>query len=899
MKYKKIIVLAIFLVSLLAVSTVSAADNATSDVVSVEETTVDIVKETADEVVSVENDNQTEDLGATQQEDVLQIDDGTFTALQNKINNATPGSTITLENDYYYNEGFSTDGIIITKNLTINGNGHIINGLSKSRIFSLSYDTVKYGSSDDFTLTLNKINFLNGYSTGDGGAIKSVSGVKYGVKLTNSYWYSWDLDITDCIFNNNMAAGLNGSTGMGGAIDTRGKLTIKDSTFSNNEAKNYGGAIYSGTYDFYGNMECYNCIFTNNKVKGYGGGGALNIYGDADFNGCSFTSNEVSSDSGGAVYTSGDIEINRSTFRDNKAESGGAIFTFSGKANINYCNFTSNEASKNGGAVYSVEHQTIKNCEFISNIAAEDGGAVYYDGKVTHYSSSSQTVTIYTNLIETSYFKDNAADNNGGAICSNSGTYAGEEYGGYAEKCTFEKNKAPNGNDVYGTTTVDCIFKGNVVIDAADLVKYYGGSEKFLVKVTDDGKALSNVNVKITANGKTSTVATDSNGQASINLNLPVGTYDVVSEYDGIKATSKITVKSTLTTSDVAGVYLNSKVTATFLNTNGKPLANTKVNFKIGTATYSATTDSNGVATANIPLNVGNYTVTAVNPSSKEEKQFKLTIDKANVKMYYSVVQNRNSAIITFTMNPTETKGYVYYSFDGTLLYRVEIGNGGKATLNLTDLNPGSYKIFVGYMDSEKNFNSIPPTNEVTFTISESLPELIVDDLTKTYGSSSNLVVNLVDGRGNAIANAIVNVNIKDKVTPITTDSNGQATMSINKAPGAYTAIITYLDAQTTVQIKVKKATPKMTAKAKAFKKSVKTKKYIITLKTNTNKVMKNTKVTLKVNGKTYKATTNTKGQATFKITKLTKKGKFTAVVKYAGNKYYNAKTAKPKITVK
>ena len=41
-------VLAIFFVSLLAISAVSAADNATSDVVGVEKTT--------DEVVSVEND---------------------------------------------------------------------------------------------------------------------------------------------------------------------------------------------------------------------------------------------------------------------------------------------------------------------------------------------------------------------------------------------------------------------------------------------------------------------------------------------------------------------------------------------------------------------------------------------------------------------------------------------------------------------------------------------------------------------------------------------------------------------------------------------------------------------------------------------------------------------------
>ena len=46
-------------------------------------------------------------------------------------------------------------------------------------------------------------------------------------------------------------------------------------------------------------------------------------------------------------------------------------------------------------------------------------------------------------------------------------------------------------------------------------------------------------------------------------------------------------------------------------------------------------------------------------------------------------------------------------------------------------------------------------------------------------------------------------------------------------------------------------------------------------------------------------AKTNAKGKATFKITKLTKKGKFTAVIKYAGNKYYNKLSKKAKYTAK
>jgi len=41
-------------------------------------------------------------LSATQQDEILETDDGTFTALQNKIDNAVNDSTITLENDYAY-----------------------------------------------------------------------------------------------------------------------------------------------------------------------------------------------------------------------------------------------------------------------------------------------------------------------------------------------------------------------------------------------------------------------------------------------------------------------------------------------------------------------------------------------------------------------------------------------------------------------------------------------------------------------------------------------------------------------------------------------------------------------------------------------------------------------------
>ena len=90
-----------------------------------------------------------------------------------------------------------------------------------------------------------------------------------------------------------------------------------------------------------------------------------------------------------------------------------------------------------------------------------------------------------------------------------------------------------------------------------------------------------------------------------------------------------------------------------------------------------------------------------------------------------------------------------------------------------------------------------------------------------------------------------------------------------------------------------------ITASAKSYKFEDKTKTYTVTLKDKKGNVLKNKKVTLKVAGTTYTATTNNKGVATFKLTKLTKQGTFTAVITYAGDKYYNKATKNAKLTVK
>lgn len=109
-------------------------------------------------------------------------------------------------------------------------------------------------------------------------------------------------------------------------------------------------------------------------------------------------------------------------------------------------------------------------------------------------------------------------------------------------------------------------------------------------------------------------------------------------------------------------------------------------------------------------------------------------------------------------------------------------------------------------------------------------------------------------------------------------------------------------DQQQTQSTKVNPKKTTITASKKTFKSKVKVKKYTVTLKSGTKKISK-VWVYLTIKGKKYKKTfnarTNTKGKATFKITKLTKKGKYTATITFKGNSKYKKLTKKVKISIK
>ena len=92
----------------------------------------------------------------------------------------------------------------------------------------------------------------------------------------------------------------------------------------------------------------------------------------------------------------------------------------------------------------------------------------------------------------------------------------------------------------------------------------------------------------------------------------------------------------------------------------------------------------------------------------------------------------------------------------------------------------------------------------------------------------------------------------------------GQVKINIaTLTPKTYNAKIAYTGSDSIegtiglVKVTVKKFTPKITVKTVKYKLKGQTKKYIASFKNNKNQALKNTKVTLKVGGKTYTAKTN------------------------------------------
>ncbi|WP_304047399.1 Ig-like domain-containing protein [Methanobrevibacter gottschalkii] len=218
----------------------------------------------------------------------------------------------------------------------------------------------------------------------------------------------------------------------------------------------------------------------------------------------------------------------------------------------------------------------------------------------------------------------------------------------------------------------------------------------------------------------------------------------------------------------------------------------------------------------------------------------------------------------------------------------------------LSNLSTGYHRISLKYDGGGEMYSN-------TFNVLVYLNTCIeAKDVTVRYNSGGNLVLTLKDTPGNVLSGEKITVKLNNKYYSRLIDAGGQVKLAVPvMTPKTYTAEISfsgdgiYKKSNALVKVNVIKATPKLTASSKTFNIKTKTKYYSVTLKDNNNKVMKNVKVTLKVNGVTYSTVTDSYGVAKFSLKKLTKKGTYNAYVSYAGNGNYNRVTKTVKIAVK
>ena len=224
---------------------------------------------------------------------------------------------------------------------------------------------------------------------------------------------------------------------------------------------------------------------------------------------------------------------------------------------------------------------------------------------------------------------------------------------------------------------------------------------------------------------------------------------------------------------------------------------------------------------------------------------------------------------------------------------------------------------------SSININVKLPSDTATLTIDDGAFALNIKKSDSPSGSL-NIGLNkkiktyciiLKDSNGNPIKNKQVIITINNVEKSVNTDSNGEVLISVSVPKYTEYADISYnsqgkttntnevlgvsshdsssLSKVVLVASKIKAST------SKSFKVKVKNKKFSLSLVDKNNKPIKFQKVTLKINGKTFKTTTNKYGKASFKITNLHKKGAFNGIIKYKGTNKYSGTNKNIKIIVK
>lgn len=322
-----------------------------------------------------------------------------------------------------------------------------------------------------------------------------------------------------------------------------------------------------------------------------------------------------------------------------------------------------------------------------------------------------------------------------------------------------------------------------VNLNISDVVMFYRDGTRMVAILTDiKGNPIANATVYFTINGKTYARTTDTNGTASLAINLISKIYNATILYNGSDIYDKfsknitVTVNPTILANDTVLMYMDGTVfVAKFLDKTGKALTNASVKFNINGVFYTRITDNDGVAKLNIRLRPGSYILTAYNNVTGEEKGFDITVKSlivANDLTKYYLNATRFEATIYNKNGTLAINKNVTFNING-VFYTRQTNENGVVGLNI-NLRPGNYIITT-------MFDGLAIGNNINV-----LPTLVTNDLSMKYLDGSKFTAQTLDGQGNPLANQNVSFNINGVLYHRVTDKDGMASLNIRLMSGDY-----------------------------------------------------------------------------------------------------------------
>ena len=671
----KIICLLLVFVLFLSVGAVSADEITAQSIIEESKEYSSVSTEIAtDEILSASNDA----------ENLASPDDVTFNALQDKINTTSSGDEIKLENNYANSDNFNQTGIIISKPLTIDGNGYTIDAMGEGRIFNITSSNV----------TLKNINFKNANyddDFGQGGAI---------------FWNGDFGILENCTFDNCLA-------GEGGAIyyDRNSNGTILGCNFVN--CSSYNGGAISWTFNKDGSV--VGCNFTDCHSDQDGGaiywmentGGYIS---DCNFMNCVATPDE--SGGGGAICWIG-------TFYGNDDDPIVVSTVMSCVANSTFVNCSATGSNANGGAIkWQSQNDAIDNCNFVDCSATLSGGAISLD-------CSDNGIIHNCNFINcsTTFDADEYIYASGGAI------YLYECNNFTVDHCTFENcSSAGFGGAIYSeisnNTVNNCIFTGNTAVNGSAIYSVnLGGTFTIKNSVLLNNRANSDqVNLTSNNNNNVSIVFTGNDNLLNAIYTDYEMDFDNVS-YWGVNGIMNTNSRSISKSNKEEGQNISITI-----NNNGL------------IKEFVDVTDENGEISFNVDI-AGYYLISAYHP----EDSYYTESNNATLSFYFGDPSELNLTVSDVTATAAVTSGavgnvtFTINNESGIVKEQTVNLDNGIANLDLSDLNAGKYNITAVYNGDSYYWPSVNKTSFEIYKIDNY--DITVDAKAGTVEEITNITV--------------------------------------------------------------------------------------------------------------------------------------------------------------